>query len=206
LRGPALGRLAAARAPGTRRGLLHAPPCLCYSNRVIARSYSRVGSYPLFLVLRRGHVDRRSIIRTAWHELEPHLRDVGYELVEVELGQQGSSPVLRLFIDKAEGVTLDDCAAASQVLSPVLDSSSFMEGRYLLEVSSPGFDRPVRKPEHFEQFAGERVKVKVHTPVQGRKRFSGILKGIHDGLVVVECDGAVYEIHLENLDKANLDR
>ena len=146
------------------------------------------------------------IIRHAWALLEPELASHGYELIEVELARQGGGSVLRLFLDKEGGITLDDCAAATQILNPVLDTENVVDGHYMLEVSSPGIDRPVRKAEHFQQFIGERIKLLSESPVMGRSRFRGTLTGFEDGLITVECDGEPYEIHIENLKKANLDR
>jgi len=145
-------------------------------------------------------------LRQAWEELEPVLAEHGYELVEVELGRHGGGAVLRLYIDRDGGVTLDDCTAASQLLGPVLDVKDFIDGRYALEVSSPGIDRPVRKPTDFVRFAGERVKLRTHEPVNGRKRFCGVMQGFQDGLVQLACEGSTYEIHVENLKTARLDR
>ena len=146
------------------------------------------------------------IIRSAWRELEPHLAEQGYELVELEFARQGRHGVLRLFVDREGGVTLDHCQALSQLVSPILDAADFIDGSYMLEVSSPGIDRPLRKPEDFQRFAGERVKLKTETPVEGRKRFRGTLAGFRDGLVQLECDGETYSVHVENVRKANLDR
>jgi ribosome maturation factor RimP len=145
-------------------------------------------------------------IRKAWSELEPQLAEQGYELVEVEFGQEGSRPVFRLYIDRPGGITLDDCQAASRFLSPVLDAMDLVDDSYFLEVSSPGFDRPVRKPVDFERFTGERIKAKTILPVEGRRQFKGVLKGYKDGQVSIEIDGRVFEIHTENLLKANLER
>jgi ribosome maturation factor RimP len=149
---------------------------------------------------------RDEVIRRAWQDLGPELDEQGFELVEAEYVQQNGVWILRLFIDKDGGITLDDCQSASHSVSAFLDVADFMEGHYTLEVSSPGFDRPVRKPADFERFAGERVKAASYTPVEGRKQFKGILKGFHDGLVTIDCDGVSYDIHLENLKKAHLDR
>ena len=113
--------------------------------------------------------------------------------------------MLRLFLDREGGITLDHCTAATQLISPLLDADNFIEGRYMLEVSSPGIARPIRKPADFERFAGEQIRVKTHAPVEGRSRFTGILKGFGDGLIELDCDGREYRIHLENLHKANLD-
>ncbi len=145
-------------------------------------------------------------IRRAWEALEPHLEEQGYELVEVEFGQHGSVHILRLFIDCAEGVTIGDCQKVSRLLGPVLDAADFISQKYTLEVSSPGFERPVRKPKDFERFAGERVKVQTHSAVDGRRKFTGLLKGCVDGMVIVECEGVEFRVHLENLQRAKLDR
>ncbi|MBI1317317.1 MAG: ribosome maturation factor RimP [Candidatus Hydrogenedens sp.] len=122
------------------------------------------------------------------------------------MAAMGGRMVLRLYIDREGGVNIDDCVAATRLLNPLLDETELFDVRYMLEVSSPGFDRPLRKPEHFAAYVGERVKVQTHMPVLGRKRFTGVLKGFTDGMVVVACDGQETSIHLEQIKKANLDR
>jgi len=151
-------------------------------------------------------MERREIIEEVWTALEPLLADLGDELIEVQFGQHGAGFALRLFIDRPGGVTLDDCVAASHVVSARLDELDFIDGHYTLEVSSPGIDRPLRRPQDFERYKGEPIKVKTVTPVGGRKRFSGTLTGYADGLVGVETEGEEYRIHVENVKQANLDR
>jgi ribosome maturation factor RimP len=151
-------------------------------------------------------MERSAIIQRTWTDLEPFLRQLGYELVEAEIGKHGNGWLVRLFIDKPAGITVDDCAAVSHAVGPLLDDPGFIPGSYLLEVSSPGFDRPIRKPADFQRFAGEKIKVATIAPIAGRKRFTGVLKGISDGLVAVECGEQVVEVHIENLHRANLDR
>lgn len=148
----------------------------------------------------------RSRIDEIWKLVEPELAQLGYELVEVEIGRMGRSPLLRLFIDKEEGITLDDCTAATQFLDPVLDEHNVMDGNYVLEMSSPGIDRPVRRPRDIERFAGEPVKITTYTAVEGRKRFHGTLTGYADGMVQLQCGDRQYDLHLENIKKAHLDR
>ncbi len=147
-----------------------------------------------------------AIVRRAWSEFEPHLQEQGYELVEVEYGGGSRNRILRLFIDKEDGITLDDCSAAAQLLNPLLDVGEFIDAKYTLEVSSPGVSRPLRKPADFEKYAGDAVRVSTHAPSGGRRKFKGTLQGIRDGLVVLECDGQECEIHIENVKKANLER
>jgi len=150
-------------------------------------------------------VENSEVIRQVWAEIGPLLESNGYELIEAEVAQMGAQRVLRLYIDKPEGVTIDDCTAASRIVNPYLDETELFEGRYLLEMSSPGIARPIRKPEHFERYSGEAIKLQTHTPLEGRRKFSGILRGYEDGLVTVECDGACFPIHEQNIKKAYLD-
>jgi len=152
-------------------------------------------------------VDTSDTRQRIWTLIEPIVQTEGFELVDIDCGLHGNKGLVRLFLDKQEGgVTLDDCASVSEVIGPVLDNSDVFPSSYVLEVSSPGFDRPVRKRSDFERFEGERVKMKTYTPVQGRSKFTGTLAGMNEDLVAVDCDGEVVEIHLENLRKANLDR
>jgi ribosome maturation factor RimP len=151
-------------------------------------------------------VETSEVIRRAWSEFGPLLGAAGFELIEAETAAMGGQPVLRLYIDREGGVTLDDCVAAAKLVNPVLDTSEWFEGRFMLEMSSPGIDRPLRKPEHFAAFAGERIKLQTLAPVLGRKRFTGVLKGFSDGMVAMACDGQDMLIHIDHVKKASLDR
>jgi ribosome maturation factor RimP len=144
-------------------------------------------------------------MRQAWELLEPEIDELGYELVEVEYGQFETGLILRLYIDKDQGVTLDHCVEVSRLASAILDQHDFGNDQYNLEVSSPGIDRPVRKPEDFIRFIGEPLKVKTIAPVGGRKRFKGTLTGFDDGMISVDIDGDLFSIHVENIKKAQLD-
>ena len=145
------------------------------------------------------------IVRQTWELLEPEIDEMGYELVEVEYGQFESRWALRLFIDKEGGVNLDNCAEVSRLVSAVLDQHDFGSDQYNLEVSSPGIDRPVRKPKDFVRFIGEPLKIKTIAPIGGRKRLKGILTGFEDGMIGEEIDGEQFSIHVENIKKAQLD-
>jgi ribosome maturation factor RimP len=132
----------------------------------------------------------------------------GLELIDVEIGGGGGRQTLRLFIDKAGGVSLDDCTSVSRAVSTALDVEDPLQGSYDLEVSSPGLDRPLRTPEHFEKFQGSKVRVKTFGPVpecENRKTFVGILKGYGDGAVVVDVDGKVFRIPHAQVSKANVE-
>jgi ribosome maturation factor RimP len=151
-------------------------------------------------------VEGQEIVGRAWTELDPLVAEAGYELIEVEFGRHGASGLLRVFIDRPGGVTVDDCAAVSRVISALLDVRDFIESHYTLEVSSPGIARPIRREKDFKRFAGEPIRLTTVTPIEGRKRFNGVLRGIDDGLVGVEVNGTEYRIHVENVKQANLDR
>jgi ribosome maturation factor RimP len=132
----------------------------------------------------------------------------GMELVDVEIGGAGGRQALRLFIDRPGGVSLDDCTAVSRAVSAALDVEDPIQGAYDLEVSSPGLDRPLRTPEHFQKFAGEKVRVKTYGPLvecENRKTFVGILKGFEEGHVVVDVDGKVFRVPHAQVSKANVE-
>jgi ribosome maturation factor RimP len=139
--------------------------------------------------------------------LDPSVAGLGYELLGVELQGQGARSLLRVYIDRPEGITLDDCERVSRQVSAVLDVEDPIRGAYTLEVSSPGFDRPLFTPAHFERFAGERVKVKLDVPVEGRRSVTGTLRGVVDGCVVVledGVDGVERRLPLDAIGRAHL--
>jgi len=132
----------------------------------------------------------------------------GLELVDVEFAGAGGHPTLRLYIDKAGGVSLDDCTQVSRAVSAALDVEDPIEGSYELEVSSPGLDRPLRTAEHFQRFAGENVRIKTYGPLENagsRKTFVGRLVGIEGEHVLVEVEGAVFRIPQNLIAKANIE-
>jgi ribosome maturation factor RimP len=155
---------------------------------------------PLFCWAVGATVMRDVLIRL----LEPTIESMNYELIDVELAQAGRGVNVRLYIDNAAGITVDDCAHVSHAVSEVLDVEDPIKGHYMLEVSSPGFDRVLRKPAHFARFVGERVAVELKLPLDGRRRFSGTLKSMSDGAIVVEVDGTPYVLPLERIQKAKL--
>lgn len=136
---------------------------------------------------------------------EPLLTDMGLELVDVEYKNEHGSWVLRVYIDKPGGVTLDDCTDVSRELGTLLDVEDPVPQSYNLEVSSPGLNRPLVKEKDFKKFSGHRAKIRTTEPIEGRKNFKVTIKGFEDGSVVVEDDqGTVYSIGLGNIEKARL--
>lgn len=133
--------------------------------------------------------------------LEPTLNGLGYELVDMQVSNRGR--FLRLFMDKPGGITVEDCAAVSRHLSRVLEVEGIDYDR--LEVSSPGLDRPLRKPADFARFAGQRVDVRMRlADAGGRRRYVGLLKGIEGTTATVEVDGAPVALQLDGMDRARL--
>jgi ribosome maturation factor RimP len=133
--------------------------------------------------------------------LEPTLAGMGYELVDTQVSNRGR--FVRVFMDKPGGITVDDCATVSRHLTHLLEVEGIDYDR--LEVSSPGLDRPLRKPADFARFAGQRVDVRMRlADASGRRRYVGVLKGIEGGTATVEVDGAPVALQLDGMDRARL--
>ena len=131
--------------------------------------------------------------------LEPTLNGLGYELVDTEWFGRGK---LRVMIDRAGGITVDDCATVSNHLTRLFEVEGFAYER--LEISSPGLDRPLRKVADFVRFCGERAEIKLRVPMEGRKNFTGTLGGLAAGMLSLAVDGKVVAIELANIHKARL--
>jgi len=132
----------------------------------------------------------------------------GLELIDVEMGGGGGRQILRLYIDKGGGVSLDDCTAISRAVSTALDVEDPIEGTYDLEVSSPGLDRPLKTPEHFLKFLGSKVRVKTFGPVpecENRRTFLGFLQGYDNGIIAIEVDGKLFRVPHALVSKANVE-
>lgn len=138
--------------------------------------------------------------------LEPVVESLGYELVWIELAGSGRNTVLRVYIDAAGGIDLGDCERVSREVEGVLDVEDPISQAYRLEISSPGLDRPLVKPEHFERFAGQEARVTLAFPRDGRKRFSGVIYGMsEDGrAVLLETPSGVLELDLADIEQARL--
>ncbi len=136
--------------------------------------------------------------------LEPTVERLGYELADLEVRLGGKGGMVRIFIDKPDGIDLDDCEKVSLAVSALLDVENPVPGNYNLEVSSPGLDRKLTKSEHFQRFEGETVKVQMRFPIEGRRRFRGTLVSSDDENIVVEVDGESHSLPLKTIDTARL--
>jgi ribosome maturation factor RimP len=136
--------------------------------------------------------------------LEPSIERLSYELTDLEVRLSGNGGLVRLTIDKPEGIDLDDCEKVSHAASALLDVEDPVPGNYTLEVSSPGLDRKLTKVEHFQRFNGETLKVSMRFPIEGRRRFRGTLVSSDDENIVVEVDGESHSLPLSMIDTARL--
>jgi ribosome maturation factor RimP len=132
--------------------------------------------------------------------LERTLPGLGYEFVDIERSNHGK--LLRVFIDKAVGITVDDCALVSNHLSHLFEVEGIEYDR--LEVSSPGLDRPLRKATDFQRFEGEKASVRMNMALDGQRNFVGILRGADTERVKIEIDGALVSLEIADIRKARL--
>lgn len=134
----------------------------------------------------------------------PAVEALGFELVGLEFVRAGKHSTLRVYIDHPDGISVDHCADVSHQISAILDVEDPITTEYFLEVSSPGADRQLFKPQHYLDFVGEKVAIKLNTPQLGRRNFTGELKALEDDVVVVEVDGVEHRLMLSNIEKANV--
>ena len=135
---------------------------------------------------------------------EPEIAALGYVLWGIELGQSGHGSLLRVYIDKDDGITIDDCALVSQQLTGLLDVEDPIKGHYDLEVSSPGMDRPLFKPEQFKRYVGETVKLRLYEKINDRRRFAGVLTAVDKDKVIINCDNEEVMLPFYTIEKARL--
>ncbi len=136
--------------------------------------------------------------------LAPTVESLGCTIWGVEFLNQGKHSKLRLYIDKEGGIDVDDCAAVSRHVGDILDVEEVITQAYTLEVSSPGMDRILFKESQFAESVGEQVDVRLNFPFEGRKKFVGLLAGVHDSMAVVQIDEDEYLLPLENIQRARV--
>ncbi|MCC5825411.1 ribosome maturation factor RimP [Alkalimonas sp.] len=136
--------------------------------------------------------------------LAPTVSAAGFELLGIEVLRAGKHSTVRLYIDHPDGVTVEHCANISREVGAILDVEDPISHEYMLEVSSPGLDRPLFTPEHFARAVGEKVDVKLAIPQDGRRKFKGILQAIEQDMLVIEIDGKQFRLLMDNVEKANI--
>lgn len=147
---------------------------------------------------------RQRIVQLVSEFAEPVAEGLGLELVDVDYLREAERNILRLTIDKPEGVSHEDCQALSQAVSDRLDELDPIPDSYYLEVSSPGVERPLKKEADFQRFAGQEVALHLFAGQEGRKVWQGILRGLDNGQVLLEVDGGVRSFAREQISRAHL--
>ncbi|MEF9958431.1 MAG: ribosome maturation factor RimP [Niameybacter sp.] len=150
-------------------------------------------------------MNKKQIVDEVTTYLEPILADFNYELVDVEFVKEGPSYYLRIYIDKEGGVNIEDCRLTSRAIEAILDEKNTIEPAYMLEVSSPGLDRIIKKAEDFERFKEEVVDVKLYTPINKQKSLQGeLINKTEETLTICDEDGETIEIPMKNVVSVRL--
>lgn len=147
---------------------------------------------------------RKSIIESVTDWVQEIISGTELELVDVEYVKEQQGWVLRVFLDKPDGIDVEDCRAVSEVLDRKLDQEDPIPGSYSLEVSSPGLERPLTKVTDYERFKGRLAEIRTYRGLYGRKRFKGVLRGLEKESVLLEWEGEIVGIPLKLIAKANL--
>jgi ribosome maturation factor RimP len=162
-----------------------------------------MGHWPIFCGREIFRIEAmRQVPERLKNLVEPVVKGLGYEAVGLEFDARIHT--LRVYIDRPEGITLEDCEAVSHQLSGLLDVENPIPGKYNLEVSSPGLDRPLFTPEQFQRFIGQGVRLQTRLPLDGRRNFSGRILAADGGTVRLDVEGAEFEIPFGGIDVARL--
>ena len=149
--------------------------------------------------------DVHSVVEQTTDLVEPILEEMGFELVAVEYLSRNGRWVLQLYIDKEGGVTIDDCARVSREIGDLIDVRDIIEHEYVLEVSSPGLDRPLKKLKDFQWAVGRNVKLRTTArPRDGRSNYTGRLERVDGDVLTLEVDGEEFLFSIDEVEKANL--
>ena len=136
--------------------------------------------------------------------IEPAVKALGFELWGIEFFAQSKRKLLRIYIDGPNGINVDDCAAVSHQVSGILEVEDPIAGEYVLEVSSPGMDRPLFKLDQYERYIGEELKLRLKIPYEGRRNFSGVLTAVENDEIVLHEGDTEYLLPFETIDKAHI--
>jgi ribosome maturation factor RimP len=144
-------------------------------------------------------------VTRVWELAAPLVDREGMEIVDIEFRYEGSrgGKILRLYLDKEGGPKVDDLSRVSHQLSELLDTQDVVPGTYTLEVSSPGINRPLKRPEHFARFVGKRIRVRTRDRIDGRRSFLGTLQEVLENQITLKQEGAQYQIPFSVIEKSN---
>jgi ribosome maturation factor RimP len=136
--------------------------------------------------------------------IQPVIEAMGYELFGIEYAAHGVNGLLRIYIERPDGITLDDCAKVSEQISAILDVEEPIAGKYTLEVSSPGIERPLFTLAHFQRYVGHHVHIRTFAPIDNQRNFSGVIESVNENNIVLTVEGKVLSLPFESITKANL--
>jgi len=156
--------------------------------------------------LTHGHMSNKAEfeIKAVTQLVEPIIEEMGFELVDVQYLAEHGRWVLRIYADKEGGITLDDCAYVSKEVGDLIDVKDIIPHEYVLEVSSPGLNRPLKKEKDFLWAVGKKVKIQLIEPIGGRRRFTGYLRKVQEDMLYLEVDNKLIALPCKGIEKANL--
>ncbi|MFO7986554.1 MAG: ribosome maturation factor RimP [Desulfatiglandaceae bacterium] len=146
----------------------------------------------------------QSAVQTVIQLIEPVLEEMDVELVDVEYRFEQGRWVLRIYVDMQGGISVDDCARVSREIEDLIEINDIFQQEYVLEVSSPGLNRPLKKEKDFIRVKGEKIKVRMRRPLKGRRNFTGYLIAVKDGSAYLDVTEGRVALPLDGMEKANL--
>jgi ribosome maturation factor RimP len=146
---------------------------------------------------------KETVAERVWEVAEPLVEDEGLEIVDIEYRREPRGMILRLFVDREGGVSLDDLTRVSRQLGDLLDAHDVVPGAYTLEMSSPGINRRLRRPDHFSRYVGKKVRVKLANPRDGRRVFVGTLESVGEGGISVSDSTGAHFVAFAEIAQAN---
>lgn len=144
------------------------------------------------------------VIREISQLIEPILDEMDVELVDIEYLSYHGRWIVRIYVDKEGGITVDDCARVSREIDEIIDIKDVIPHAYVLEVSSPGLNRPLKKDKDFQRAVGKKIKARISVPLKGRRHFTGYLKDFRNGTLYLEVEDNPVSLSLRDVEKANL--
>lgn len=146
----------------------------------------------------------QSIVLNTTQLIEPVLQEMGFELVDIEYLSENGRWILRIYVDKEGGITVDECARVSKELGDLIDVKELFLNEYIMEVSSPGLNRALKKEKHIIQSIGKKIKVRMAVPTNGRRNFTGHLRNFQNGTLSLETKDQLFSLNWRNVEKAKL--
>ena len=152
-----------------------------------------------------NNTERKNIVGRLEKIVQPILQDSGFELVEIQLGARGRQTVIRIFMDSEDGITIDDCARMSEEIGINLEVENPVSGSYILEISSPGLDRPLTKERDYRRSIGDNLYIRLKQPLDGEKELLGKLQAVENGTIKIICGKSkLFEISIADIERAKL--